>query len=133
MKISFKKFIPGIAWFFVVLYLTCLPGNDLPKIGWMDNIIFFDKWVHMGLFGILVLLFCLPFYKSSFTTKERLNYFIKIFLVVSIWGLTIEFIQKYFIPGRAFDLWDWAADSVGAVIAYWFCKKKFIKSGVNKA
>ncbi|MDQ6755566.1 MAG: VanZ family protein [Bacteroidota bacterium] len=124
-KISFKKFLPGIAWFFIVLYLTCLPGNDLPKIGWLTKIIFFDKWVHIGLFGMLMFLFCFPFYRSSFTAKERLYYFIKIAIAVSVWGLTIEFIQKYFVPGRSFDLLDWFADSLGAAIAYWFCSKKF--------
>jgi VanZ family protein len=36
---------------------------------------------------------------------------------VIIWGITVEFLQKYFIPGRDFELLDWAADSVGALIA----------------
>lgn len=125
MKISFKKFIPGIAWFFVVLFLTCLPGKDIPQINWLENINF-DKVVHIGVFGLLTVLFCWPFYNSSFNKTERLQYFIKIAIATSVWGLTIEFIQKYFIPGRNYDLLDWAADSFGALIAYWFCRKRFI-------
>jgi VanZ family protein len=125
MKISFIKFIPGIAWFFVVLYLLCLPGSDIPKLSWTNNIIFFDKWVHTALFGILTLLFCLPFNKSLFTKKQRLQYFIKIAIAVSIWGLAIEFIQRFYVPGRDYDLFDWAADSLGSLLAFWFCRKKF--------
>jgi VanZ family protein len=127
MKISFKNFIPGIAWFFVVMVLMCLPGSDIPKVSWLDKIYFFDKWVHVGVFALLVLLFCWPLYNSSLNKKQRLQYFIKITIAASIWGLTIEFIQKFFIPGRSFELLDWAADSLGALIAFWFCRKKFIK------
>jgi hypothetical protein len=47
MKISFKKFLPGIAWFFVVLILICLPGKDIPKIGWLTGIDI-DKVIHVG-------------------------------------------------------------------------------------
>ena len=126
MKMSFKKFIPGIAWFFVVLVLICLPGKDIPQVGWLTGINF-DKVVHIGVFGLLAVLFCWPFYRSSFTKKERLQYFIKIAIATSIWGLTTEFIQKFFIPSRSFDLLDWAADSIGALIAFWFCSRKFIK------
>jgi len=115
-KIPLKKFIPGIAWFFVVLVLMCLPGKDLPPTDWL-HINYVDKWLHIGVFGILVFLFCLPFYKSVFNKKERRMYFIKIALAASVWGLAIEFIQKYFIPGRSFDLLDWAADSVGATLS----------------
>ncbi len=124
-KISFKKFIPGIAWFFVILYLLCLPGKDVPKINWIEKIPIFDKWVHAGLFGGLTLLFSWPFYKSSFTKRERINYFIKIAIASSFLGLAYEFVQKFFIAGRDYDLMDWAADSFGALIAFWFCSNKF--------
>ncbi len=130
-KISRIKFLPGIAWFFIVLVLTCLPGKDIPKIGWLDKI-YFDKWVHIGLFGGLTFWFCWPFYKSVIYAKQRLYYFIAIAIASSIWGLCIEFIQKYFIPGRTYDLLDWAADSVGCLIAFIFCNRFFIKNDKSR-
>ncbi len=126
-KIPIRKFLPGVAWFFIVLILTCLPGSDIPKVGWLDKI-YFDKWVHIGMFGGLTFLFCWPFNKSHYSAQERFNYFIKIAMAASIWGLTIEFMQRYFITSRSFDLLDWAADSFGALIALWLSKKIFIKS-----
>lgn len=126
MKVSFIKFIPGIAWFFIVLVLICLPNNEIPKIGWLTNINF-DKAIHVGVFGLLTVLFCWPFYNSSLPNKERLQYFIKIAIATCVWGLTTEIIQKFFVPGRSFDMFDLAANTLGAVIAFWFCKKKFIK------
>jgi VanZ family protein len=119
-KIPFRKFLPGIAWFFVVGILTLMPGRDVPQVGWLEfkN---FDKLVHAALFGGLTLLFCLPFFRSRLSPRQKLNYFIRIALASIIWGITVEIIQKYFIPGRNFDLRDWAADSLGALIALWLC------------
>ncbi len=125
-KISFKKFLPGIAWFFIVLLLTCLPGDDIPKVGWLDKI-YFDKWVHAGLFGGLAFLFSFPFFESHLSSKQKVKYFIRIAIAASVIGLTIEFIQKYLVTARSFDLVDWAADSVGAFIAFWFCRTKINK------
>ncbi len=119
-----KKFKPGIAWFFVVLYLMTLPGKELPQIGWLDKI-YFDKWVHVVVFGLLTLLFCWPFYRSSFNRSEKLIYFIKIAIAASVWGLTIEFIQKFFVAGRSFDILDWVADSIGAIMGYLAARKYF--------
>ena len=127
MMISFKKFIPGIAWFFLVLILICLPGDDLPKADDWMSAIFFDKWVHAGLFCVLAFLFMLPFCKSDRNIKIKWVSVIKIALAVSIWGLTTEFIQKFFIPGRSFDLLDWAADTAGVLLAILGCKFFYLK------
>ena len=126
--IGVKKFIPGIAWFFLVLTLVCIPGRDLPKMsGWFTQIDF-DKFIHVGLFAVLAFLFMYPFSTADLSKKEKWHYFIKIAIASSIWGLTSELIQRYFIPGRSFDLFDWSADSLGGLIALVFCKIKFLKS-----
>lgn len=119
------KFIPGIAWFFVVLVILCMPGKDVPGLGWMDKF-YIDKWVHFGIFSLLALLFMLPFALSQLHHKEKLHSFIRIALATAVWGIASEFIQKYWIPGRSFDLLDWAADSFGALVALLYCKKKYL-------
>lgn len=122
-----KKYIPGIAWFFLVLTLICLPGDDLPKAeSWM-NAIYFDKWVHTGLFSMLAFLFMLPTAKSVLPVKAKWQTIIKIAVCVSLWGITTEVIQKFFIPGRSFDLTDWAADSFGAVVGVFVIAKIYPK------
>ena len=125
--INLKKFLPGIAWFFLVLILICLPGDDLPKVGDWMSAIYFDKWVHVGLFSILAFLFMIPFCNSDIPLTIKWSFIIKIAISVSIWGLTTEFIQKFFIPGRSFDLLDWAADSVGVILAVVVCRKLYLK------
>ena len=106
--IPFKKFIPAIGWFFLVLVLICLPGSAFPKADdWLDKI-FFDKWVHVGLFAVLSFLCMKPYLNAAIPKQHILQTFFKIALSVSIWGLATEFIQKYFAYHRSFDLWDWA-------------------------
>lgn len=115
-KISKYKFLPAAGWFVVVMVLTCLPGKDVPDLSGLD-VIYFDKWVHMGLFGGLTFFLCLPFRNSPYSSKQRVHYFIRIAMACSIWGLAVEFIQRFFIPGRDYELLDWAADSVGCLLA----------------
>ena len=122
-KISFKKFLPGIAWFFIVGILTLMPGSDVPKVTWLDNIKNFDKIVHAGLFGGLTFFFFLPYFKSGISFRQKINYLIRISLAAIVWGITVEFIQRFYIPGRDFDLLDWAADSAGVLISFWICIK----------
>jgi len=123
-----KKFIPGIAWFFLVTFLLCLPGSDIPTPeNWMNKI-YIDKWVHVGLFSVLAFLFMRPIIKSSRDLQEKWHYCIKVAICVSLWGITTEVIQKFFIPGRSFDLFDWSADTLGALIALVFVRKRFLKN-----
>jgi VanZ family protein len=119
-----KKFIPGIAWFFLVLLLMCLPGSSFPKTDdWLQKI-FFDKWVHVGIFGMLAYLFMLPFIKSDLTNHYKRNIIIKIAIASSVWGFTTELIQKYLVIRRSFDILDWVADTVGIlIVSYYFLKK----------
>ena len=128
-EIGIKKFIPGIAWFFVVLTLICIPGYDLPKVdNWMIEINY-DKLIHVGIFAVLAFLFMYPIIKSSaFSKKEKWHYCIKIALATVVWGYTTEVIQKFFIPGRSYDLTDWLADSLGGISAMIFCKLYFLKT-----
>ena len=123
-NIPFKKFIPAIVWFIILCFLLFLPGNDIPPVGWLEQINF-DKVVHMSLFGLLVFLFCWPFNKSGVPTSKRKRYFLLIALSCAIWGYCSELIQKYWAIGRDYEILDWVADSVGAFIAYFVCIKKF--------
>ncbi len=124
-SIPLKKFIPGIAWFFVVLFVICLPKQDIPEVdgwwGWLNKI-YFDKWVHVGIFAVMAFLFMFPFVKSPLPEKTIWPILIKICVATSIWGFMTELIQLM-VPGRSFDMLDWAADSLGGILSLWFCKR----------
>ena len=126
-EIGIKKFVPAIVWFFVVLFLVTIPGNDLPTPdNWMIAIDY-DKLIHIGVFGFLAFLFMYPFGKSSLPSKQKLHYFIRFALATIVWGYTTEVLQKFYIPGRSYDLADWLADSIGGISALLFCKFYFLR------
>lgn len=123
--IGFKKFAPAIVCFMAVLVLVCLPESNLPetnKWDWLD-ITNLDKWVHAFMFAVMTFLFLLPVAQSSLYKQQKRQYFIRISLSACIWGLTTEYIQKFYIPSRAFELVDWAADCAGILLAYIYCRK----------
>ena len=125
-SIRFKYFLPGIVWFVIVLILVCIPGENLPVAPHWFDLISFDKMIHAGLFGGIVFWFCLPFKKITLPIDEKLQWFLRITLATCVWGLTTELIQRYFIHNRQFDWVDWAADSLGAAIAFFLAKKVFV-------
>ena len=106
LKQSFIAFIPAIAWFITSFILLTLPGSDIPKYNFLEKI-YFDKWVHVGMFCILVFLFSYPFIKT-YATKSRIYLFVLVFAWA--YGIAMEFVQKYYIPMRSFDIGDIIAD-----------------------
>lgn len=86
-----------------------LPSENQPAI---PNL---DKYVHIILFGTFVFLW--TFYYAA--KEEKKNYpflkSLKIFAIACLYGTAMEFVQKYFIPNRDYDIYDIAADIVGAV------------------
>ena len=119
-SVSFKNFLPGIDWFFVVGLLTLLPGKDVPEVD-MFHIPQFDKLVHAGMFGMLTFLFCMPYFRANMSNSDKKKVFLRIAFIMVVWGILTEIIQKYFIPGRSFEWLDWLADNIGVGVALWLC------------
>jgi VanZ family protein len=101
----------------------CLPGSALPKETWF-LIVELDKWIHAGLFLIMVFLWSMPLlHKPEFKFSQ-----IKL-LIVSIvflcYGVLMEFVQGFFIYNRSFDYRDIAADAVGCLIGFILVKTQW--------
>ena len=103
--------------------LLVLPGSDIPKASFFD-LIYFDKWVHIGMFGILMLLWSYPFFKTNIASVYP---FIIIAACVILYGIIMEFVQKFFAFDRSFDLFDILADSVGCLLAFWLLAHRLKK------
>lgn len=126
---SFYQYWPAILWFVLLSILVFLPGSELPSSGWMNNI-HADKIAHVIMFAVLVILFIRPMMISSQTHSRKLLIIVLISSLAVAWGLAIEFIQKNFVTGRSFDLWDWAADIFGVLIGLFIYKVLLSKKRV---
>ena len=100
----------GALIFFTILF--CLPGSAFPKEDWVSKV-YFDKWVHIGIFTVLLFLWC------RVLGLSRIRVYILIVLYAIAYGFLIEFIQDRFVDNRSWDLGDVAADLVGSIFGIW--------------
>jgi VanZ family protein len=114
---------PALAWFIITTILLCLPGSAFPKENWFNKL-WLDKWVHIGLFAIMVFLWCRGILS---TTKKKTLAFTQIAFYFFLYGIVMEFIQKYFIPNRSFDIGDIIADGAGSVAGLFLSIRLYIK------
>jgi len=116
-----KKYLSAlyvpIVWTLLIIIAMCLPGNYIPnEQGFkLPN---FDKLVHMGMFGGFVFLWSLYLAKSRSRAGRLLLGFFCFYLLANGFGVAMEYVQKYWIPGRDYDLADIIADMFGAGIGY---------------
>jgi VanZ family protein len=108
-------FVPAIIWFIASVILLTLPQNDLPHSP-MFNLPYFDKYVHTGMFFLLTLLFSYPFSKFSDKTSIVIAAFNKVAVYVILYGIIMEFVQKFFTSGRSFDIIDIVFDALGSFL-----------------
>ncbi len=109
-----KYFLPAIGWFIITTILLVIPGNDLPKNPFL-TLIYFDKWVHIGLFSILNFLFIWGFMRRGIFSVKT---FIYCTFICILYGIAMEFVQKYFAFERSFDVTDILADIAGSFLGY---------------
>ncbi|HEX7755761.1 MAG TPA: VanZ family protein [Niabella sp.] len=105
----------ALIYFIITVVLLTLPGSAFPKERFLDKI-FFDKWVHIGLFTILVFLWNFWLIKKKNSAPGLTSKFIVVSILALAYGIAMEFVQKYWVPHRSFDVTDMVADGVGCLI-----------------
>lgn len=118
-------FIPAIIWLIISTILLIIPGSALPQENWLGKI-WFDKWVHIGMFSIMVFLCCWAIHKKYTDNNKLTNSFLLIGLCCLFYGIGMEFVQKYFVANRSFDTRDIIADAVGCTIGFLYSSRRFV-------
>lgn len=90
--------------------------------------IWFDKWVHIGLFAILVTAWSWGLLRLDLDKKKLYRTFINVALVSLAYGIGMEFVQKYLVANRSFDTGDIIADGVGCLAGWIFSRGRYIKN-----
>jgi VanZ family protein len=112
-----KYFAPAIGWGLFVFILSTMPGEDIPSFDWAD-LFSVDKLVHAIFYGTFVGLLYWGYKKNGVRIP-----LVGITLFCIGFGITMELFQKFFCHGRAFELGDILANSVGAGLVYFWMKK----------
>ena len=110
----------------LIFLLLSMPASDFSRSPKWFEYLPIDKIVHLFLFASLAYSFFFYFDRSSFgflkTTKAKA--WILIFCI--LYGIGMEYYQKYFVPSRGFEVSDMLADALGTLLAlpmFTFIKK----------
>jgi hypothetical protein len=120
MTNSLKTLVWVIFEFVLIFILLSMPGSDIRGTSWMSvilNLPYADKIVHMGLFGSLALSIFFHFEQYSNTSLQSTRVKALTLIVCILYGIGMEFYQKYFVPTRSCDVIDMLADAIGALLA----------------
>ncbi|MGZ5246180.1 MAG: VanZ family protein [Flavitalea sp.] len=102
-----------LLWTLLIIILLSIPGSAIPKVN--IGLKHVDKLVHFILFGIFPVLWSYYFLQK----KENANWkkLIIVCCIISILlGISLEYVQHYFVPNRDFDIVDIVADTLGAIV-----------------
>ena len=95
---------------------------------WFDNLPI-DKLIHIFLFGSLSLSILAYFQYSTNSSLKTIRAKALALIFCILYGIGMEYYQKYFVPSRSFDVIDMLADATGALLALPFFNwvKQFIQ------
>ncbi|MCC6722863.1 MAG: VanZ family protein [Saprospiraceae bacterium] len=109
-----KPYLPAILWALVILGLSISPTVQLP-----ETILAPDKIGHLVVYGVLNWLVLRALHTTDSFSVGRALWSL---LVVSLYGVALEFVQWAFFPNRFFEVWDMVANATGAVLSYFLFK-----------
>ena len=108
-------FLPGFIFLGMSLFLLTLPGSSVPSGWFFIHIPQFDKIVHIGMFGMLCILFHFPAFTSPLSGRQKLGWYWLISIAGILYGVAMEFVQRELVTNRSFEGADILADMVGSL------------------
>ena len=119
MTNSFKTLVWVIFEFVLIFILLTKPMNSQGTgiLSFFLSLPYADKVIHVGLFGSLALSLFFHFeqYSNISFRSTRTKALSLIFCI--LYGIGMEYYQKYFVPSRSLDVIDMLADAMGALVA----------------
>jgi VanZ family protein len=111
----FKHTKWAIIWALFILILCGIPGRDIPHISFLE-LLSFDKFVHAGIFFVLMLLTIRGFMLQTYF--PLLQHFPQLiaFIFCIIYGGVLEIMQESLFVERTADIYDFIANSFGSAI-----------------
>jgi len=127
---SMKTLIWVIAEIAIVFILLSLPSSNFHVHNRWFGKFPIDKLVHVILFGSLAFSFFMFFENAAFSQLKTIRAKAIVLIFCILYGIAMEYYQKYFVPSRGFEVSDMLADAAGAIMAvpffYWI-QNRFIK------
>jgi VanZ family protein len=104
-----------IAWALVLFTLSSIPGQKLPSWGWLS----YDKLIHFTLYVIFAFTVHRAVRNQTQFPLVARHHYLFVLIIVSLYGVSDE-LHQWFVPNRVCSLYDWIADTVGALVVILF-------------
>ena len=112
-----KYLIWVIAEIALVFVLLSLPGSNFTdRTGWL-HLLPIDKIVHVILFGSLAWSFFYFFDHASIQALKSIRAQAWAMILCIVYGIAMEYYQKWYVPSRGFEIEDMIADAAGVLLA----------------
>jgi glycopeptide antibiotics resistance protein len=118
----------AMLWALVILILCGIPGRDIPHISFLE-MLSFDKFVHAGIFFVLILLTVRGFLLQTRSEKLRHSPKLIAFVICVLYGGSLEIMQGTLFEERSADIFDFIANSFGCLMGlllYDWIEKRFL-------
>lgn len=120
-NIQFLRFWKTIIWAIIVFSISSFPGNKVDHVPFL-NIPHIDKIIHAGMYFILSFSFLFEINNNSFYQTLRLKLSIIILILSISYGFILEILQSFLFIERSGDFYDFLANSLGCILAFFFFK-----------
>ncbi len=111
-KPGILAYLPAIIYLILITILLLMPASGLPKNPFLE-LIYFDKWIHTGIFCLLCILWAFPGVRYF---KNPLFHIIIIAVASILYGIITEYAQRDLTTNRSYDPADIIADTVGVIL-----------------
>jgi VanZ family protein len=109
---------PALTWALFILVICGIPGQDLPKVTFLEWLKP-DKVIHLFTYGILSWLLARAFRNQNYFTALHLHPNSWSFAIAILYGALIEVLQSTIFINRSGDLRDALANAIGALTGLW--------------
>lgn len=106
-----------VAEILLVFVLLSLPGDHFSSQAKLFGDFPMDKLVHVLLFGSLSMSFFVHFERGNNPFLKTVRAKALILIICILYGIGMEYYQKFYVPSRGFEVADMLADAVGAILA----------------
>ena len=111
-----KPLLPGLLWTLLIAVLTLMPGHYIPRITTFWDWLSPDKLLHFLLFGTYIFLLLEGFKRQRTYAFLQKHPVVMGLLIGIIFAIFIEVMQKFVIPGRDGNIYDFLADMLGSIL-----------------
>lgn len=111
MKSYFLSYLTSLA----IIILSVMPVPEVPEL---EDVPWWDKWVHFVMYGGLSLAVWFDYCRKSKNRSLTFNVVVLTLLYPVILGGLLELVQAYCTTCRSGDLLDFYADATGAFLGF---------------